>query len=69
MFKSLESPPQVNMQAEEDELELDDLDLHPIIVMVIQERAKAKLDKNKEHAHRALANSQGLFMKVNDSLT
>ena len=37
--------------------------------MTIQERAKAKLDKIKEHAHRAVVYSQGLFMKVYDSLS
>ena len=31
---------------------------------MIQERAKAKLDKIKEHAHRAVVYSQGLIMKV-----
>ena len=57
VFKPLQSPPQVNIQAEPDELELDDLDFDPITVLAIQERTKAKLDKNKEHAHRALAYS------------
>ena len=31
---------------------------------LIQERVKAKLDKNKEHACRALNIYQGLFMKM-----
>ena len=43
--------------------------MDPITVMVIQEKTKAKLAKNKEHACKALAYSQGLFMKVYDSLT
>ena len=34
----------------------------------IQERAKAKLVKNKVHAQNALAYLNGLFMKVYDSL-
>ena len=63
VFKPLQSPPQVNIQAEPDELELDDLDLDPIMVMVIQERAKTKLDKNKQHARKALAYSQGVFTR------
>ena len=32
--------------------------------MVNQERVKAKLNKNKEHAHRALNTYQGLFMNI-----
>ena len=69
MFRPLQSPPQVEIDAEPDELELSDLDLDPAMVETIQERAKAKLDKNKQHAKRALAYSNGLFMKVYDSLT
>ena len=34
----------------------------------IQERVKAKLDKNKKHAQKALAYANGLFMKMYDSL-
>ena len=37
VFKPLQSPPKANIQAEEDELELNDLDLDPITVMAIQE--------------------------------
>ena len=63
------SPPQIDISTEDDELQLDDLELDPDTVLKIQERAKAKLDKNKEHVHRAMVYSQGLFMKVYDSLS
>ena len=36
---------------------------------LIQERVKAKLDKNQEHAHKALNTYQGLFMKMYGSLS
>ena len=37
--------------------------------MTIQEKAKAKLDKKKKHAHGAVVYSQGLFMKVYNLLS
>ena len=37
VFKPLQSPPQVDIQTEPDELELRDLGLDPITVMVILE--------------------------------
>ena len=46
MFKLLQSPPQIDIPTEDDELQLDDLELDPDTVLKIQERAKAKLDKN-----------------------
>ena len=45
------------------------MELDPDTVLKIQERGKAKLDKNKEHAHRAMVYSKGLFMKVYNSLS
>ena len=51
VFKPLQSHSQIDILTKDDELQLDDLDLDPDTVKVIQERAKAKLDKNKEHAH------------------
>ena len=50
VFRPLLSLPQIDIETEPDELELNDLGLYPNMVRVIQERAKAKLDKNKEHA-------------------
>ena len=44
------------------ELTLDDLDLDPDMVKSIQERAKVKLEKNKEYTCRAVVYSQVLFM-------
>ena len=45
----------MTVKTEVDELDINDLeDLDPETVRVIQERVKAKLDKNKEHACRAL---------------
>ena len=67
MFKSLQSPPQIDIPTEDNEWQLNDLELDPDTVLKIQERAKAKLDKNKEHARRALVFSQGLFMRMYDS--
>ena len=64
MFKQLLTPPQVTINSEVDELDIDYQDLYIDIVRVIQERVKAKLDKNKEHAYRALNTYQGLFMKI-----
>ena len=45
-------------------MQLNYLDLDPDTVLKIQKRAKAKLDKNKEHACRAVVYFQGVFMKV-----
>ena len=67
MLKPLQSPPWIDVNTEDDELQLNDLDFDPNTVMTIQERAKAKL-KNKEHAHRAMVCIQGLLMKVYNSL-
>ena len=65
MFKPLVVPPQVTIKTEVDELDINDLeDLDPETVSVIHERVKTKLDKNKEHAHRALNTYQGLFKKM-----
>ena len=50
VFKPLQSPPQIDIPTEDDELQLDDLELDPDTVLKIQERAKAKLDKNMEHS-------------------
>ena len=47
---------------------LDDLDIDQATKDTIQERTKAKLDANKEHAEKALAFSQGLFGKVYEQL-
>ena len=46
VFKPLQSPPQIDIPTEDDELQLNDLELDPDTVLKIQERAKAKLDKN-----------------------
>ena len=69
MFKPFQSSPQIDKLTKDDEFQLDDLDLDPDTVKVIQERDKANLEKNKEHACRALVYSQGLFMKVYNSLS
>ena len=63
IVSTVKSPPQVEVDAELDEIELDVLESDPVTVEMIQERVKAKLD-----AKRALAYSNGLFMKVYDSL-
>ena len=68
VFKPLQSPPQIDIQTEDDELQLNDLDLDPDIMKVIQERAKEKLDKNKEYASKTLVFSTGLFIKMYKSL-
>ena len=68
MLKPLQSPPWIDVNTEDDELQLNDLDFDPNTVMTIQERTKAKL-KNKEHAHRAMVCIQGLLMKVYNSLS
>ena len=47
VFKPLQSPPQVDIKVDKDELELENLDLDPNTMAVIQERAQKKLDKNK----------------------
>ena len=45
----------MTINSEVDELDINDLDnLDPDTVGKIQERVKTKLDKNKEHARRAL---------------
>ena len=54
VFKPLQTTPQVTIKAEVDELDISDQDLDPNTVKVIQERVKAKLDKNKEYAYRTL---------------
>ena len=65
LFKPLQCSPQINIREENPELFLDDLDhLDQATKDTIQERCKAKLDANKEHALKALAFSQGLFGKV-----
>ena len=69
VFKPLQSPPQINIQTEDKELQLDDLDLDPNTVLMIQERTITKIDKNKEHTHRAVVYSKGLFMKVYNSVS
>ena len=42
VFKPLQSPPQIDIKTEDDELKLDDLYLDPDTLLTIQERAKAK---------------------------
>ena len=54
VFKPLQSPPQIDNPIEDDELQLDGLDLDPDTVKIIQERAKSKLNANKEHACKAV---------------
>ena len=49
--------PQIDIQTQDDELKPDYLDLDPVMVRTIQERAKAILDKNMEHTHRAVVYS------------
>ena len=68
VFRPLQSPPQVEIAAEVDKLELLDLELDPAMVETIQERVRAKLKTNKVHAKKAVAYSNGLFMKTYDSL-
>ena len=51
VFRPLLSPPQIDLETELDELELDDLGLDPDTVRVIQKRAKAKLDLNLKSAN------------------
>ena len=65
VYKPLKSPPNIDIPIEDDELLLDDQELDPDTMLKIQERAKAKLDKNKERA----VFSQGLFMKMYNSLS
>ena len=69
MFKPLQSPPHIDICIKDDELQLDGLDLNPDTVKIIQERAKAKLEVNKEHSCKAIAFSQGLFMKMYESFS
>ena len=45
-------------------MDLSDLDLDQATKETIQERAKAKLDKNKLHARKALVYSKGLFNRA-----
>ena len=68
LFKPLLIPPQVTVNSEVDRLDINYQDLDSDTVRVIQERVKAKIDKNKEHAHRALYIYQGLFIKMFSSL-
>ena len=49
VFKPLLIPPQVTINSEVDELDIDYQDLDSDTVRVIQKRVKAKLDKNREH--------------------
>ena len=59
------TPSQGTTNSEIDELNINDLDdLDPDTVGKIQERVKTKLDKNKEHARKAVNTYQGLFMKI-----
>ena len=70
LFKPLLCSPQINVREESPELFLDDLDhLDQATKDTIQERCKAKLDANKQHAEKALAFSQGLFGKVYEQLS
>ena len=63
------APPQIEIGVEPDELDLSDLDhLDPNMVATIQERVKAKLDRNKVHAHKALTYSNGLTRKLYSAL-
>ena len=48
VFELLQSPPQIDIQTKDDELQLNELDLDPNMVLTIQERTKAKLDKNNK---------------------
>ena len=65
VYKPLKSPPNIDIPIEDNELLLDDQELDPDTMLMIQERAKAKLDKNKERA----VFSQGLIMKMYNSLS
>ena len=67
LIKLLQSLPWIDVQIENNDLELDDLDLDPDTVKIIQKRAKAKLDMNMEHARKAIAFSPGLFIKMCES--
>ena len=48
VFELLQSPPQIDIQTKDDELQLNELDLDPNMVLTIQEITKAKLDKNNK---------------------
>ena len=50
VFKPLQSPPQIDIKTKDNKLQLDDFDLDLNTVLMIQKRAKAKLDKNKEYS-------------------
>ena len=64
VFKPLQTPSQVTINAEVNELDISDQDLDPNTVKVIKERVKAKLNKNKDHAHRALNFYFALLIKM-----
>ena len=64
LFKPLLNPLQVAIKSEVEDLDLNDQDLDPITVRVIQERVMAKLDENKKHACRSLNTYHGLFMNI-----
>ena len=57
VFKPLQSPTQIDIKTEDDEPQHNDFDLNSDTVLMIKERAKAILDKNKEHTHRAVVYS------------
>ena len=62
MFKSLLVPPQLDLMFEPDELDLDDIqDLDPEFKRMIYEGVEVKLNKNKDHAYKALNTYQGHF--------
>ena len=69
VYRPLQIPPQIDIDVELDDLNLDDLDLDAQMVATIQERVKAKLDRNKVHAHKALNYSNVLTRKLYASLS
>ena len=54
----------MTIKAEVDELDIIVQDLDSNTVKVIQERVKAKLDRNKEQVNRVLNFYQGVFKKL-----
>ena len=68
LFRPLQSCPQIDIPQEDDKLDLADLDIDPTLKETIQERVKAKLDRNRDHAKKAMVFSLGLFNKVYDQL-
>ena len=68
MYRPLLSPPQIDIDTEPDELELDQFDLDLGVAAAIQAQVREKCYRNRVRALKALTFSNGLTKKLYSSL-